>query len=291
MRSFICRGVRSGWLYGLSGVAAFALALPAFAQGLGTGSTGGGGSGSSGFGLSGSTGGGSGGGGSGFGLSGSGSSGTLGMSSSSGTGFGMGTTSSPFGSGTGSAFGSSGTGTGSSSTGQFGAGRGGSNQPFFPSAATSNMFGKYYMNPLTPGTLNVSRTATFGQPIYATVTTTNSSGGARGGAGAGGSGSAGGYMMNTQSPRYGIAMEQPPAPSGRPAARVSVSPRAQVEVQGVLARSTTLSENRNINVVVDNGMLVLRGKVPSERDRQMAEGLALLTPGVNTLRNELQVSP
>ena len=286
MRSLICRGVRSGWQYGLSGVAVFALALPAFAQGLGTGSTGGGGSSSSGFGLSGSTGGGSG--GSGFGLSGSGSSGTLGMSSSSGSSFGTGTTSSPFSGGTGSAFGSSGTG---SSTGQYSAGRGGSNQPFFPTAATSNMFGKYYMNPLTPGTLNVSRTATFGQPIYATVTTTNSSGGARGGAGAGSSGSAGGYMMNTQSPRYGIAMEQPPAPLGRPAARVSVSPRAQVEVQGVLARSTTLSENRNINVVVDNGMLVLRGKVPSERDRQMAEGLALLTPGVNTLRNELQVSP
>ena len=273
MRSFICRGVRSGWLYGLSGVAAFALALPAFAQGLGTGSTGGGGSGSS-----------------GFGLSGSGSSGTLGMSSSSGTGFGTGTTSSPFGSGTGSAFGGSGTGTGSS-TGQFGAGRGGSNQPFFPSAATSNMFGKYYMNPLTPGTLNVSRTATFGQPIYATVTTTNSSGGARGGAGAGGSGSAGGYMMNTQSPRYGIAMEQPAPPRDLLVPRFTVSPRAQSEVQGVLARSTSLSENRNINVVVDNGTLVLRGKVPSERDRQMAEGLALLTPGVNTLRNELQVSP
>jgi|GEM_PF-1836705 len=288
MCSFSYRGVKSGWLYGLSGVAVFALALPAFAQGLGTGSTGGGGSGSSGFGLSGSTGGGSSGGSGSFGLSGSGSSGTLGMSSSSGTGFGTGTTSSPFGSGTGSAFGGSGTG---SSTGQYGAGRGGSNQPFFPTAATSNMFGKYYMNPLTPGTLNVSRTATFGQPIYATVTTTNSSGGARGGAGAGGSGSAGGYMMNTQSPRYGIAMEQPTAPLGRPPERLSVSPRAQVEVQGVLARSTSISGNRNINVVVDNGMLVLRGKVPSERDRQMAEGLALLTPGVNTLRNELQVSP
>ncbi|HMC90516.1 MAG TPA: BON domain-containing protein [Gemmataceae bacterium] len=291
MRSFY-RGVKSAWLYGLSGLAALALAIPAVAQvGLSSGSTGSGGGGSGSFGLSGGTGG-AGGSGS-FGLSGGGgSSSTLGMGSTSGTAFGTGTSTSPFGAS--SAFGSgTTTGTGGpGGTGQFGTGaRGGTNQPFFPTAATSNPFGKYYMNPLTPGTLNVSRTATFGQPIYATVTTTNASGGARGGAGAGSSSSAGGYMTNTQAPRYGISMEAlPVAPGPRPAT-FGVSSRARQEVQGVLTRSSALSGNGNITVAVDNGMLVLRGNVSSEHERQLAEGLALMTPGVNTLRNELRVSP
>ncbi|TMQ35837.1 MAG: BON domain-containing protein, partial [Planctomycetota bacterium] len=48
---------------------------------------------------------------------------------------------------------------------------------------------------------------------------------------------------------------------------------------------------KDIQVAADGTVLVLRGRVPSERDRRLAQGLALMSPGVYEVRNELQVGP
>ena len=63
----------------------------------------------------------------------------------------------------------------------------------------------------------------------------------------------------------------------------------QSEVTQVLARSTSLSPTRDIQVNVEGPMVVLRGTVASPHDRSLAEALVRLTPGVENVRNELQV--
>jgi osmotically-inducible protein OsmY len=42
-------------------------------------------------------------------------------------------------------------------------------------------------------------------------------------------------------------------------------------------------------VEVDGQTVILKGKVPSEDERRLAEGLIRLTPGVRAVRNELIV--
>src|SRR5206468_1401571 len=64
----------------------------------------------------------------------------------------------------------------------------------------------------------------------------------------------------------------------------------QSEVERVLARSTALGANRKIRVVVEGSAVVLRGTVASRHDRRLAEALVHLIPGVNEIRNELQVA-
>jgi hypothetical protein len=58
-----------------------------------------------------------------------------------------------------------------------------------------------------------------------------------------------------------------------------------------LARAPGLSTFGPINASLENTTAVLRGRVATEADRQLAEGLALLEPGVVAVRNELVVAP
>ena len=46
-----------------------------------------------------------------------------------------------------------------------------------------------------------------------------------------------------------------------------------------------------IEVLVEGGKATLRGEVASERDRSLAERLALFEPGIDAVRNELKVRP
>jgi osmotically-inducible protein OsmY len=62
----------------------------------------------------------------------------------------------------------------------------------------------------------------------------------------------------------------------------------QLSLQDVLARSTSLSPNRSIRIDVVGQVVVLRGMVPTEHDRRLAESLIRLTPGVRDVRNQLQ---
>ena len=57
----------------------------------------------------------------------------------------------------------------------------------------------------------------------------------------------------------------------------------------MIARSSSLASARSIQVLVDGGVVLLRGRVNDERERRLAENLVWLTPGVGEVRNELQV--
>ena len=48
--------------------------------------------------------------------------------------------------------------------------------------------------------------------------------------------------------------------------------RASVNVQNLVENSSLLSTNKNIQVNLDQGTVVLRGNVATERERRLAEG-------------------
>jgi osmotically-inducible protein OsmY len=54
-----------------------------------------------------------------------------------------------------------------------------------------------------------------------------------------------------------------------------------------IARSTSLSTAGNIQVEVEGQTVFLKGKVPSDDEPRVAEGLIRFTPGVRAVRNEL----
>jgi hypothetical protein len=255
-----------------------ALSTPAFAQITGGGGAGGGGAGGGGAG-----GGGFGGGGGGMG----------------GGGAGAGGSSSGSGSASTTIFGSGGSG-----------GVGGKGGTGSTPISSSNPFQTYYSNPLAAGlgsniqlkaqsTLNlntgsstnnskpiVTGSGTFGVAMYAATKTTTGTG----------TGVAGGVSSSSQSvtgfntigmkrtPVYTTAADTqlvaPPIPRGK----------LQADLKATLDTSG-LKGFQKLNVFMDENTVVLQGKVESERDRRMAEGLLRLTPGVYDVRNEIQVQP
>jgi hypothetical protein len=184
--------------------------------------------------------------------------------------------------------------------------------------SATNFLSQYYSNPTylggpngeTGSTSNQSRLGSgFGQPSFGNVTTggigTASSYGALGSSstiggtgnigsssrlgGYGASGTAGINSSTSQgasSPPTSIihtVTMRSPVPA--PAARAGFYP----EVRAVIARSTSLSRPGNIQVEMEGQTVILKGKVPSEDERRLAEGLIRLTPGVRAVRNELIV--
>jgi hypothetical protein len=62
------------------------------------------------------------------------------------------------------------------------------------------------------------------------------------------------------------------------------------DLQAVIAAQTdALPSRANIRALTVDNAVVLRGTVVSERERQVAEAIVKLTPGVYNLRNELVV--
>ncbi len=183
--------------------------------------------------------------------------------------------------------------------------------------ATSNPFRSYYINPYSmgmPGTTTGTGTArqgTFGQPLYNTTTTGQANtllGGAgrltgAGGAGIAGIGRVGAGAADTtafassagtrRSLTYTteIALDPPPPAAAPPPGPPPLMTRMRTEVAQVVARSSALPSRGNINVVMEDDVVVLRGAVVSERERRFAEGLVRTTPGVREVRNELEVRP
>jgi hypothetical protein len=62
-------------------------------------------------------------------------------------------------------------------------------------------------------------------------------------------------------------------------------------LQDALRQSTSLTSGQNLSVRVDGQTLVLTGTVATARERRVAEGIVLLTPGVPSVRNEITVVP
>jgi len=70
---------------------------------------------------------------------------------------------------------------------------------------------------------------------------------------------------------------------------IVVTPLQQAELQGTITRSARLPSRADIAVsTTDEGTVVLRGNVSSEREKRLAETMMHMKPGVGEVRNELQ---
>ncbi len=59
------------------------------------------------------------------------------------------------------------------------------------------------------------------------------------------------------------------------------------ELNAIIQRSTKLNNRQNIRVSVENGVVVLRGSVPTAREKRLSEALIRLTPGVRLVANQI----
>jgi hypothetical protein len=179
---------------------------------------------------------------------------------------------------------------------------------------TPSPFYLYYANPMAAGAPNMTKMTPFGQAVFAgngNGSPQSSYGGSFGGGMAGGYGSGfsgyGSSQLGSTTPTSlgnlsatnsgngtGNNSRRAAAPNYTTSPGFDYRPAGpnvvQSDLQGVLARSTGLSPNRDIRVAVEGPAVVLRGTVASEQDRRLAEGLVRLTPGVHEVRNELTVT-
>jgi hypothetical protein len=185
----------------------------------------------------------------------------------------------------GGSFGGLAGGSGGSFAGAYG-GRSAGFSGSYQGVSATNAFSTYYANPMAAGMLN-SRSATFGQPVFGNITTGTTS--ALGTSGLRPSSSFGGaigtmnsaYSSSSQPARYVTSISLP-YPRTAPS-------RLQVDLQGILQRSTALSASPGIRVVMQGPVAVLTGRADSEHDRELAEAMMRLRPGVYDVRNEVQV--
>lgn len=159
----------------------------------------------------------------------------------------------------------------------------------------SNVFRTWYANPMAVGLTTNTTQPAFGQPLYTiTVATTGGLGGAAGlipgglGGALGAASTTGGTGFSTvgirRAPVYMTTL-------GYGAPMVTYQ-GGQVlgNVQQILGQTSGLTSRQNLAVALEEGTFVLRGQVPSERERRLAEGVVRLTPGVRSVRNEIVVT-
>jgi hypothetical protein len=183
-------------------------------------------------------------------------------------------------------------GGGSFSAGNFRAGSTGAAANLATSAArfagisSSNLFSSYYANPLSAGvsTTGAAGGRSFGQPLF-NVQTTSATTTSLGTAGVSSNLSAANNMSSSaRIGAYNVAFTPGPQPILAPSAFQPLP-----ELQGVVTRSSALSKDSKVQVGSDGTAVVLRGTVANEHDRQLAEMLVRLSPGVHTVKNELIV--
>jgi hypothetical protein len=240
----------------VAGAVLLAAAAPAGAQ---VKSSTGSGLSSSGSGLSSS--------GSGLGSSGLGSS-SLGSSSSGLSSMGLGSTGL-------SSTGLSGSTTGSTS----GTGRTGGTAAI----GSTSFLGANYANPMAAGLPSGMAQPAFGNPLIK-VSNTNT-----------GRTTTTGTISTSNNNNFGLGVGVRRAPQyvsalhGDVSVRPVVPSRLQTDIQQTIARSSRLTLPGQVRVVMDGATVVLQGSVANPRERQLAESLVRLTPGVRLVRNELSM--
>ena len=127
----------------------------------------------------------------------------------------------------------------------------------------------------------------FGQPSLGTTTGSRTQTGGRGGiagvsTNAGRTGQTGQTNQNQSATRVIYSASLKFAPPVKPTAQV------ESELREILDRSTSLSNPAAIELSVEDKVVTIRGKVASEDERSLAEGLIRLAPGVRGVKNELQ---
>jgi osmotically-inducible protein OsmY len=131
-----------------------------------------------------------------------------------------------------------------------------------------------------------SSSGNFGQTLYANVSTGNTSNTAA---------TVSSAKVPSNYNSIGMKRDLPyttvmgPSMGGPSAQYRANNGQVRASLQGVVAQSSRLSANRNINITMDGNTVVLKGFVDTPRDSRIAEGLARVTPGVRDVRNELQV--
>jgi osmotically-inducible protein OsmY len=61
------------------------------------------------------------------------------------------------------------------------------------------------------------------------------------------------------------------------------------DLNAVIARSSRLPSASGIDVSIDQGIVVLRGAVASDKERRVLEAIVRMSPGVREIRNEVRV--
>ncbi len=186
------------------------------------------------------------------------------------------------------------------------AGAGGTSQGI----STTNPFQQYYLNPLRYGYANAS-SATFGSPLYnSTIFGSTSVGGNTGSTGGrtgttGRGGSMGGAGAGSAASATFVPSTTPATPRGLPyttalasdleTTRTPIPGAAErTELRGKLKNILVTAKDRlpsaeNVEIAFENDQVVLKGEVTSERERRLAANMLLLTPGIPSVRNDLQV--
>ena len=72
---------------------------------------------------------------------------------------------------------------------------------------------------------------------------------------------------------------------------VATVPQMATDLRATLDRSTMLANPRGVSLAMDGGVVVLSGRVATDDELRLVEGMVRLTPGVRDVRNELQVGP
>ena len=233
-------------------------------------------------------GGGFGGGGGGTGGTGGGGGGGLGGGGLGGGGLGGG--SSLGGSSLGMSGGSGFTGAGNRGSGTGGGGRGGS----AGGVSNTNFLSASYGNVLYPGRPGTSNSSMAGGTVggfgQATLPNTNT-GGARGGNTGGGRGgntaTISGPTNNSNNNNSSTSRLQHTMTLDFPVRPVEFV-ELQNDLRQMISRSSAIKDPGRILVKIEGNTVVLTGAVSDDKESRMVEGMVRLTPGVRTVRNELQ---
>lgn len=241
---------------------------------------------------------------------------TSSLQAQTGGGGGIGSSGGGIGS-TGGGIGSSGGGSGASGN-QGGAGRtggsgntggngnaGGAPGTFSGIPTSSNIFAKTFGNPMgttfagviTPPILPSGPSLSeinkaFGQPLYSTTTGGAGVGGGTRGIGTGGLGQGQGQGSSTNNSFNTVGIRRAPAFATVLSPDLPLVKHVPAEVHAELVRTletSTFLKEKNIQVAMEGGLVVLKGLVANDRERRIAEGFVRMTPGVREVRNELIV--
>lgn len=193
--------------------------------------------------------------------------------------------------------------------GQSGTSRGGGN-----STGTTSFLGPYFASPLALGygPLNTGSSQTASStanPAFGAAFANTASGtsggrgatGALGGMGATGASNLTGSVDFNPVNSSGIRRNLPYAAEvnfegnlarseSEQSALIAMAEKRLVdEVASVVARSSRLPSASGVVVSMDQGFLVLRGNVGSEKERRVLEAMVRMTPGVREIRNEVRI--
>lgn len=154
--------------------------------------------------------------------------------------------------------------------------------------SNSNLFRGTYANPMSygiSGTTGTAGKATFGQPLFAPATTATTKGKTTARTTTNTSNVTG---FNT----FGQYRDPPYTTTlGEDVGLVAkAAPALQASLHDAIQRSSFLKSKTSIGVSVEEGRVMLRGQVASERERRLAESIVRLTPGVRDVGNELTIS-